>query len=108
MVELNCSFGVINTALTYFEYFIQRDIVATVKVKHSGVPSDRMYARGKYEKYSEYYQIGLEYVHPTKKRAVREKVYIGKLFDEEGYFDRQSLKKAMDQLVNRFAKNKVD
>ena len=91
-----------------FDYFIQKDITTTVYAKKGGGPSDKFYCRGKLERFSEYYEVGLEYVHKTQKRQVKEAIYIGTLFDSEGYFDEHSLFKAMDRLVQRFDKKKTD
>ncbi|OQR93660.1 signal peptidase complex subunit 2 [Achlya hypogyna] len=99
-------FFVLNSLLTGYIMFIEKDIIARVfPVKES--PEDFFYVRTRVPQYKDHYNLTFESgLH--KKKLVKAELYIGTYFDEEGYFDQPAFKKAVAGLVTKYTKAKTE
>lgn len=79
--------------------------MTTVYSKQDG--GRKFYCRGELKRFSEFYNVALEYTTEENKHRVEEAIYVGKLFDSEGYFDEESFHQQLDRLVARFEKQKL-
>lgn len=96
-------FGTINCSIMAFDYFIKKDIMTTVYSKEED--GRKFYCRGELKRFSEFYNVALEYTENNKQR-LDQAIYVGKFFDAEGYFDQDSFYEHLDRLVARFQKQR--
>ncbi|KDO28244.1 hypothetical protein SPRG_06294 [Saprolegnia parasitica CBS 223.65] len=107
-IILACAGGffVLNSLLTGYLMFIEKDIIARV-YPDTARPEDQFYVRTRIPQYKDHYHLTFEStLTPSKK--VKAELYIGTFFDEEGHFDGPAFHKEVGALVAKYTKAKTD
>ncbi|OQR95842.1 signal peptidase complex subunit 2 [Thraustotheca clavata] len=100
------AFFVMNSLLTGYIMFIERDIIARVYLVKENL-SDQVFVRARIPQYKDHYNLTLQSCAKDTKKVSTE-LYIGTYFDEEGYFDQPSFKKDVAKLVAQYKKQKTE
>ncbi|DBA04194.1 TPA: hypothetical protein N0F65_004302 [Lagenidium giganteum] len=91
------SFFFIHGLLFLYAHFIEQDIVARVSKKGIG---SRIIVRSDFPPAQDNFSISME-LEGHKGKQVDEKLYVGKFFDEEGYFDKDGFTKEIKAVFGR-------
>lgn len=103
-------FFIISTALWAFVIFVEKDIVLTCTSKKT---NENIYVRAELPRYDEYFIYSFERT-PTsagKKKntnKMQDKIYVGRLFDKEGFFDQKAYFTALSKHLEKFERKKKD
>ncbi|KAF0686369.1 Aste57867_21813 [Aphanomyces stellatus] len=94
-------FFIANGLLTSFMWWVEKDIILRFTLKGG----DACVVRAQFPKFQEYYTLRIESLAHAAKH-LEEKMYVGKFFDQEGYFDEPTFKKVVAKLTTSFTKVK--